>query len=94
MVGQPIRPAQLDELARHMIENMDMAIPQHLANTSWAVARLGHSPLNGRFLDAVIKKVCRQQPLQLAPIPPFFPSLFAAVMMGKTMQRMRISKST
>lgn len=66
MLNQPMRAAALDDIARHFIDKVGAAIPQHLANSSWAVARLwpgsatsslGSSPLNGQFMDVVIMQV-------------------------------------
>lgn len=47
----------LDSFAEAFLGRMGQATPEHFGNAAWAMAKMGHNPLQGRFLDALIKQV-------------------------------------
>ena len=51
--------AFLDALAASALQCMRDFSPQHLANSAWACARLGCSPLQGRLMHAILSEVRR-----------------------------------
>jgi hypothetical protein len=57
VVQHEASPDALDSFAEAFLGRMAQATPQHFGNAAWAMAKLGHNPLQGRFLDALIKQV-------------------------------------
>ncbi|BDA42502.1 probable RAP domain-containing protein, chloroplastic at C-terminar half [Coccomyxa sp. Obi] len=56
VVQHEAKPEVLDSFAEALIGRMGQATPQHFGNAAWAMAKLGYSPLNGRFMDTLIKQ--------------------------------------
>ncbi len=57
VVQHKASPEALDSFAEAFMCQMAQATPQHFGNAAWAMAKLGHDPLQGRFMNALIKQV-------------------------------------
>lgn len=57
VVQHEAKPEVLDSFAEALIGRMGQATPQHFGNAAWAMAKIGYNPLNGRFMDTLIKQV-------------------------------------